>query len=49
MKQDTTLLEKRKRWHKRLGNDIYIEEGVNILQDLKSTDTNRGKLANVRD
>ncbi len=49
MKQDTTLLEKRKRWHKSLGNDIYIEEGVNILQDLKSTDTNRGKLANVRD
>jgi len=49
MKEDTTLLEKRKRWHKSLGNDIYIEEGVNILQDLKSTDTNRGKLANVRD
>ena len=49
MKQDTTLLEKRKRWHKSLGNDIYIEEGVNILQDIKSTDTNRGKLANVRD
>lgn len=49
MKQDTTLLEKRKRWHKSLRNDIYIEEGVNILQDLKSTDTNRGKLANVRD
>tara|TARA_B100001059_G_scaffold158324_1_gene157942 strand:- start:1721 stop:3874 length:2154 start_codon:yes stop_codon:yes gene_type:complete len=49
MKQDTTLLEKRKRWHKSLGNDIYIEEGVNILQDLKSTDTNRAKLANVRD
>lgn len=49
MKQDTTLLDKRKRWHKSLGNDIYIEEGVNILHDLKSTDTNRGKLANVRD
>ena len=49
MKQDTTLVEKRKRWHKSLGNDIYIEEGVNILQDLKSTDANRGKLANVRD
>ena len=49
MKQDTTLLEKRKRWHKSLGNDIYIEEGVNILQDLKSTDTNSGKVANARD
>jgi len=48
MKQDSTLFEKRKRWHKSLGNDIYIEEGINILQDLKSTNNNR-KLANVRD
>ncbi len=48
MKQDSTLFEKRKRWHKSLGNDIYIEEGINILQDLKSTNNN-GKLANVRD
>ena len=48
MKQDSTLFEKRKRWHKSIGNDIYIEEGINILQDLKSTNNN-GKLANVRD
>ena len=48
MKQDSTLFEKRKRWHKSLGNDIYIEEGINILQDLKSTNNN-GKLANVKD
>ena len=48
MKQDSTLFEKRKRWHKSLGNDIYIEEGINILQDLKSTN-NSDKLANVRD
>ena len=48
MKQDSTLFEKRKRWHKSLVNDIYIEEGINILQDLKSTNNN-GKLANVRD
>jgi carboxyl-terminal processing protease len=47
MKQDSTLFEKRKRWHKSLVNDIYIEEGINILQDLKSTNNN-GKLANVR-
>jgi len=48
MKQDSTLFEKRKRWHKSLGNDIYIEECINILKDLKSTNNN-GKLANVRD
>jgi carboxyl-terminal processing protease len=48
MKQDSILFKKRKRWHKSLGNDIYIEEGINILQDLKSTNNN-GKLANVRD
>ncbi len=48
MKQDSTLFEKRKRWHKSLGNDIYIEECVNILKDLKSTNNN-GKLANFRD
>ena len=48
MKQDSTLFEKRKRWHKSLVNDIYIEEGINILQDLKSTNNN-GKLANIRD
>lgn len=48
MKKDSTLFEKRKRWHKSIGNDIYIEEGINILQDLKSTNNN-GKLANVRD
>ena len=47
MKKDSTLFEKRKRWHKSIGNDIYIEEGINILQDLKST--NNSKLANVRD
>ena len=48
MKQDSILFKKRKRWHKSLGSDIYIEEGINILQDLKSTNNN-GKLANVRD
>jgi len=48
MKHDSTLFEKRKRWHKSLGNDIYIEECINILKDLKSTNNN-GKLANIRD
>ena len=33
---DTTdLKEKRKRWHESLSQDIYVEEAINVLQDLK--------------
>lgn len=48
MKQDTTLVQKRKRWHKNLSNDIYVEEGVNVLEDLKMSNIKRGKVANVK-
>jgi carboxyl-terminal processing protease len=35
---DTTdLKEKRDRWHKSLAQDIYIEEALNVLEDLKTT------------
>lgn len=34
--QDTTdLKEKRERWHESLSQDIYIEEALNVLEDLK--------------
>lgn len=33
--KDTVLLNKRKRWHKSLNNDLYVEEAVNVLKDLK--------------
>ena len=34
--QDTTdLKEKRKRWHENLSQDVYIEEALNVLEDLK--------------
>ena len=33
---DTILQNKRKRWHKDLGNDLYVEEAVNVLRDLKN-------------
>lgn len=34
--QDTTdLKEKRDRWHESLSQDVYIEEALNVLQDLK--------------
>lgn len=32
---DNLLKEKRERWHESLGKDIYVEEAVNILDDLQ--------------
>jgi len=29
------LREKRDRWHRELAKDVYVEEAVNVLQDLK--------------
>jgi carboxyl-terminal processing protease len=35
--QDTTdLKEKRNRWHESLSQDVYIEEALNVLEDLKT-------------
>lgn len=48
MKQDTTLSEKRKRWHKSLAKDIYVEEAVNVLEDLKLSNIKRGKVADIK-
>ncbi|MCX7550859.1 carboxy terminal-processing peptidase [Xanthomarina sp. F2636L] len=36
-KTDTILKEKRNRWHKSLSQDVYIEEAINVLEDLKMT------------
>jgi carboxyl-terminal processing protease len=47
--QDTTdLKEKRDRWHESLSQDVYIEEALNVLEDLK-TSFNVKKLATVKD
>ncbi|MCZ8198383.1 MAG: carboxy terminal-processing peptidase [Flavobacterium sp.] len=35
MKKDLSLKEKRERWHESLAKDIYVEEAVNILNDLQ--------------
>lgn len=34
MEKDSTLSEKRVRWHKNLKKDIYVEEAVKVLDDL---------------
>ena len=48
--QDSVLREKRDRWHKSLAKDIYVEEAVNVLKDLKMNNikNNERKLASVK-
>lgn len=48
MQQDTTLREKRKRWHKSLSKDVYVEEAVNILEDLKLNNIKKNKMADLK-
>lgn len=36
IKNDTVLQNKRKRWYKSLNNDVYVNEAVNVLKDIKS-------------
>lgn len=36
-KDTTDLKEKRERWHESLSKDIYIEEALNVLEDLKTS------------
>ncbi|WP_054851987.1 carboxy terminal-processing peptidase [Olleya sp. ITB9] len=35
--QDTILRDKRNRWHENLSKDVYVEEAINVLNDLKMT------------
>ncbi len=36
MKTDLSLKEKRERWHESLSKDVYVEEALNVLDDLQS-------------
>lgn len=36
IEQDTVLGEKRKRWHKNLKTDVYIDEAINVLEDIET-------------
>ncbi|MBM1104683.1 carboxy terminal-processing peptidase [Aurantibacter crassamenti] len=48
--QDSVLREKRDRWHKNLAKDVYVEEAVNVLQDLQMNTIKKehSKLASVK-
>ena len=48
MAQDSVLKEKRNRWHQSLAKDVYIEEALNVLNDLKMTYAIKNKVANVK-
>lgn len=39
MEKDSVLAKKRKVWHKNLGKDIYVEEALNVLSELKINET----------
>jgi carboxyl-terminal processing protease len=47
--QDPVLREKRDRWHQSLAKDVYVEEAVNVLEDLKINNIESTKLASVKD
>lgn len=42
MKKDATLKEKRESWFESLAKDIYVEEALNVLDDLKGSDVKKG-------
>ncbi len=46
--QDPVLREKRDRWHKNLAGDVYVEEAINVLQDLKINNIKKDRLASVK-
>ncbi|WP_353779218.1 carboxy terminal-processing peptidase [Winogradskyella sp. 3972H.M.0a.05] len=45
MEQDSVLKQKRNRWHEALSQDVYIEEALNVLHDLKMTYEIKSKVA----
>ncbi|WP_439644420.1 carboxy terminal-processing peptidase [Jejuia pallidilutea] len=44
----TNLQEKRERWYQNLSKDVYVEEAVNVLEDLKMAYSIK-KVAKVKD
>ncbi|MDG1315705.1 MAG: carboxy terminal-processing peptidase, partial [Flavobacteriaceae bacterium] len=41
MKQDSIFKINRNRWHKNLSKDIYMEEALNVLNDLNNSDNSK--------
>lgn len=43
-KNDNLLKEKRDRWHENLAKDVYVEEAINVLDDLQGKTASKGTL-----
>ncbi|MCL5246780.1 carboxy terminal-processing peptidase [Cellulophaga sp. 20_2_10] len=47
--KDTVLKEKRERWHNDLSRDVYVEEAISVLKDLKMNNIkNNTKIAAIK-
>ncbi|MBT8245590.1 MAG: carboxy terminal-processing peptidase [Winogradskyella sp.] len=46
--KDSILAEKRKRWHTSLSKDVYVEEALNVLNDLKLSYTINNNVAQMK-
>lgn len=46
--EDPVLEEKRDRWHKDLAKDVYVEEAINVLEDLMMNNMRNAKVATVK-
>jgi len=50
MEKDSILKQKRERWHESLSKDVYVEEAIHVLNDLKIAYDIKHKVAtNVKD
>jgi carboxyl-terminal processing protease len=46
---DTILKEKRDRWHSNLSKDVYVEEAIHVLSDMRKNNIRQDKIAEVKD
>ncbi|ARV10161.1 tail-specific protease [Winogradskyella sp. PC-19] len=48
VEKDSILKEKRKRWHVSLSKDVYVEEALNVLNDLKLSYAIKSNVAKMK-
>lgn len=48
IQKDSVSIEKRRRWEESLGKDIYVDEAINVLQDLQRLQKNTTPVASIK-
>lgn len=48
IQKDSVSIEKRRRWEESLGKDIYVDEAINVLQDLQRLQKNTAPVASIK-